>query len=450
MELRQNTASLFLSLLPKPGGRDTAVRVEGQETWLTQALGRVLHTEPALARTVVRFWCGIAVPSDAPVRVVTEQPLRVPRDRQWVSIDMVIAVPGHVVFIENKLDAPLNTYLTHVAGTAEIETQAQRYQRVLDHHRGEDQGHLVILGKQRPPGVETFRTWWELHQLLAEHLASGDERATAGQYLAAQFLQFLGEVNLDPPKALRLGNAFVPRHAHRLLVEVAEVLPDAFEASVRRNGRLTLIHTGCGVAFQKALMSPPQVEVRGRHHEIWLTNGALRISRDTVGLLQTPDLGNMFWLGTIDHQRNVLATVIGDLPKLKPTDGARLTPEEVASRNEDHSKLALRIVEQVEARWGIGPRVGTNKRAVPEITFGLGTGWRLRLRITDKQAYVVFGVGDELVPRVRDELAALVGSQLQVRKHQVNLPLALFSEDQIDAVLDVMAALCPPSKASER
>lgn len=432
VQLTPDNRSLFLRLLTQRGQRDTDVRVKGHETWLTQAVGMVLQAEPGLARALVRSWCGIEVPDDAEIRVATEVSFALAApDARTAVVDMVLTVPGAAVFIENKVDATLNTYLSVSEDKPNTISQVELYRRALERHRGSDAGFLMVLGKRRPVEDVPFKAWWDLHRLMTAYLARAPAEATPGLWLVAQLRSFLEEVHLDPPEALRSGAGFVVRHGQRLLAEAAEGLP----ARMSRSGYLT-VEVPFGASGET------------RRHDVWFHQDSatdspvVRAFRSGIGLLQVPPLGEGFWAAPVEEQEGFLRRLLQELGTLPAQDGARLTLAEALMRHETLGERAMEIADRISKRWSVRPSVGSNNRARPEVSFSLATGWSLRLRVTDRIADLIFMVGQDNLPQTRTGLEAVVGAlPTQRNQHQVNLPLQLVQPEQIDDMLAVMDAV---------
>jgi hypothetical protein len=429
--------SLFFALLPTAGRGGSETRIGGQETWLTQALAQVLRHEPGVARRLLADWFEIHVDDDVVPEVRDEDPYLAPWPEVKVKfpcIDLVLEVPGHLVFIENKLDSPLSQYLVvEPSGTTRRIHQAALYQQVLDHHHGDRDGHLVVLGKHQRGDDYKFKTWWDLHKLVEEHLR--DAEPTPGFWLAGQFLRFLTEVHLDPPKPLRPGPAFVPRHAARLLAEVGRGLEAG--AQINSGGTLTWMALVPG-------------EERERYHSAWFGKdephvGVLRFHRTKIGMLDAPPLAENFWYGDLEAQRAELLHLLRCAPSMPPADGARVTAAEALSGNDEIGGLGLQVARRIQARWGAVPTTGKKLSINPEVTFTLGPATSLRVRVTPKVAHLILSPPRAHLQAVREALLAVVGPPAAIlRQFQVNLPIQQIRPEQIDAVLDVMVPFITP------
>ena len=202
MDLQPNHDSLFLRLLPGRRTRGGHVGATGHEEYVTQILGAVLEADPGLTRLMLREWVGDLIDVDegtSPV-VATEVDASAHSDTGERSrIDLVLEVPGHLIFVENKVGAGLNKYETVLDGKQIAEDQVQRYHRVLDAESGARMGHLIVLA-QKPvasyalPLYRGHRHWWDLYAVIQRRLEASD-LPPAARYLEQALLRFLDEVH---------------------------------------------------------------------------------------------------------------------------------------------------------------------------------------------------------------------------------------------------------------
>lgn len=441
--------SLFLRLLPSMGSRDSEQRIDGHETYLTQAVGLVLQHDPTLVRRLLSSWLGIEVQAAAEVRVATEISYPVPGEDKEGIIDLVIEAPGHLVFIENKVGASLNRYLT--ASGSETVDQVEWYARVL---RGQSQeglqGHVLLLSRSphtnegRPDEYRGQKFWWDLYKVLqVHHDTPADGHA---RWLQLQFLHFFDEVHLDPPLPLSR-ETFVQRHAVRLLAEAGRLAGDL--ANVRITGDRFLTFDAPVFHGQFNPFRPDDPTSQDRQHQVWFDDqGGLCALRSSIGRLQLASLDEEFWNGGLETQVATLAGILQRLHTFAAVRGARLTLEEISVRFGDHAGLVIDLSMTIQRAWGVQAVPGKNTAGVAEVSHRVSKGHTIRLKPTRDGGELILATPEDGASTLRVEVAQLVvGLPKQKNRFQVNVPLRLVQSEHIVPLLEVMARRVPPANA---
>lgn len=414
---------------------------KGHEDFVTEALASVLYADQELAKHFLKSV--LRTNTDWPDFIEVKTQTSYPSDLVGASlIDLELRSESMVVFVENKISAPLNKYMIESEDSSnpkEID-QIEKYDIVLagldTSHPSER--HLLAIGqeplKQPSDNLQYFRRdflWWDIYRIIDEYYSPLNSKIFPDDYrrvLANEFLAFLQIARLDPPRKLSQ-SSFSASDAVRLLAD-----------AIREVGEYTKVTKGKNESGFTIVMP-------GRCFIVWFDGQpAIRASEVKVGGLRPPELDDTFWNASVAEQGRFLAAFIESLPRLERDESAPVSVEEALTQFVNCQEEAENILTLILDRWEQLPSTGKKTSAVKEISLVTGS-IRVRLAPYSSAEWVILNTGIGKVDMAR----ALLRDSFEydepagaLRKGQVNMPLEELAKpgggEKLMSVIESLAA----------